>query len=126
MTDVFLTHLHFDHCGGSVKWNKDKSNFEMVFKNANYYNKDHWLWANNPNAREKASFLKENIIPIEKSGQLSFFNEKKIFMINFQFLLMDIQKGKMIQKLNIEIKLLFLWLTYFQVPDIFTSLCNGL
>ena len=81
ITDVFLTHLHFDHCGGSVKWNKDRTSFEMTFKNANYWtNKKHWDWAINPNNREKASFLKENIIPIYQSGHLRFVeNENNIF-----------------------------------------------
>ncbi|WP_303316640.1 MBL fold metallo-hydrolase [Flavivirga abyssicola] len=73
ITDVFLTHLHFDHCGGSIQWNKDKTGYEPAFKNAHFWsNKDHWLWATQPNRREKASFLKENIIPIEESGQLKF------------------------------------------------------
>ncbi|WP_298537710.1 MBL fold metallo-hydrolase [uncultured Algibacter sp.] len=73
ITDVFLTHLHFDHCGGSIQWNKEKTGYEPAFKNAHYWsNKDHWLWATKPNKREKASFLKENIIPIEESGQLKF------------------------------------------------------
>ena len=77
ITDVFLTHLHFDHCGGSVKWNKDRSGFEMAFKNATYWsNKDHWQWAVKPNRREKASFLKENILPIEQSGQLKFIEKE--------------------------------------------------
>jgi glyoxylase-like metal-dependent hydrolase (beta-lactamase superfamily II) len=72
ITDVFLTHLHFDHCGGSIQWNKDKSGYEPAFKNAKYWsNKDHWQWATIPNRREKASFLKENINPIEASGQLN-------------------------------------------------------
>ena len=81
ITDVFLTHLHFDHCGGSVKWNHDRTSFEMVFKNAKYWsNKDHWEWAIKPNNREKASFLRENIIPIQKAGHLNFVEgEKKIF-----------------------------------------------
>ncbi|MFH4969288.1 MBL fold metallo-hydrolase [Gaetbulibacter sp. M240] len=71
ITDVFLTHLHFDHCGGAIKWNKDRSGYEPVFKNARFWsNEDHWLWATEPNRREKASFLKENILPIEESGQL--------------------------------------------------------
>ncbi len=71
ITDVFLTHLHFDHCGGSIKWNKDKTGYEPTFKNATYWcNPAHWDWAVNPNAREKASFLKENILPIKESGQL--------------------------------------------------------
>lgn len=73
ITDVFLTHLHFDHCGGGIQWNKDRTGFEPAFKNARFWsNKDHWDWATQPNAREKASFLKENIIPIEESGQLHF------------------------------------------------------
>lgn len=73
ITDVFLTHLHFDHCGGSIQWNKNKTGYETAFKNAHYWsNKNHWLWATQPNNREKASFLKENIIPIEESGQLKF------------------------------------------------------
>ena len=77
ITDVFLTHLHFDHCGGSVKWNKDRSGFEMAFKNAKYWsNKDHWQWATQPNNREKASFLRENIIPIQESGHLNFVEQE--------------------------------------------------
>lgn len=73
ITDVFLTHLHFDHCGGSIEWNKDKTGFLPAFKNATYWsNENHWEWATNPNAREKASFLKENILPIQESGQLKF------------------------------------------------------
>jgi len=71
ITDVFLTHLHFDHCGGSIKWNKDKTGFVPAFKNATYWsNAEHWEWATKPNPREKASFLRENIIPISESGQL--------------------------------------------------------
>ncbi len=73
VTDVFMTHLHFDHCGGGVQWSSDKTGFETVFKNANYWsNTNHWNWATNPNKREKASFLDENILPIEASGQLKF------------------------------------------------------
>lgn len=73
ITDVFMTHLHFDHCGGSVQWNKNKTGYEPAFKNATYWsNKDHWDWATMPNRREKASFLKENIIPMQESGQLQF------------------------------------------------------
>ncbi|MDG3582971.1 MBL fold metallo-hydrolase [Galbibacter pacificus] len=73
ITDVFLTHLHFDHCGGSILLNKEKGIYEPAFKNARFWsNKDHWEWATKPNDREKASFLKENIFPIQESGQLSF------------------------------------------------------
>ncbi len=73
ITDVFMTHLHFDHCGGSVIWNKDHTGYEVAFKNATYWTNDnHWEWAVKPNAREKASFLSENILPIQESGQLKF------------------------------------------------------
>lgn len=73
ITDVFMTHLHFDHCGGSVQWNKDKTGYEPAFKNVRFWsNKDHWKWATQPNNREKASFLKENIMPMQESGQLKF------------------------------------------------------
>ena len=74
VTDVLLTHLHFDHCGGAVKWkNNDRKVLEPVFKNATFWsNSKHWEWANYPNYREKASFLQNNILPIKESGQLKF------------------------------------------------------
>ena len=73
ITDVFMTHLHFDHCGGSVEWNTNKTGYEIAFKNASFWsNQDHWNWATQPNNREKASFLKENILPMEESGHLKF------------------------------------------------------
>lgn len=73
VTDVFLTHLHFDHCGGAIRWNKDRTGFEPVFRNAVYWSTEkHWQWATEPNQREKASFLSENILPIRESGQLKF------------------------------------------------------
>ena len=73
ITDVFLTHLHFDHCGGGIVREGDK--LVPAFKNAIYWsNQNHWKWATEPNAREKASFLKENILPIKDSGQLKFFD----------------------------------------------------
>jgi glyoxylase-like metal-dependent hydrolase (beta-lactamase superfamily II) len=73
ITDVFMTHLHFDHCGGSIQWNKDRTGYEPAFKNAVFWsNENHWQWATEPNVREKASFLKENIIPMQQSGQLRF------------------------------------------------------
>ena len=76
ITDVFMTHLHFDHCGGSVNWNKDKTGYEPAFKNAKYWtNEDHWEWATKPNAREKASFLSENLLPMQESGQLNFIEK---------------------------------------------------
>lgn len=78
ITDVFLTHLHFDHCGGAVRWNKTKTAYELSFPNANYWsNKTHWEWATNPNDREKASFLEENLLPIEESGQLKFIEKSE-------------------------------------------------
>ena len=73
ITDVFLTHLHFDHCGGSIIRDGDK--LVPAFKNATYWsNEKHWQWATEPNDREKASFLKENILPIQESGQLKFLS----------------------------------------------------
>lgn len=73
VTDVFMTHLHFDHCGGSVNWNADRTGYEVAFKNATFWtNENHWEWATIPNAREKASFLSENILPMQESGQLKF------------------------------------------------------
>lgn len=76
ITDVFLTHLHFDHVGGAVKRENDQ--LTPTFKNATYWsNKKHWDWAVNPNEREKASFLKENILPIQESGQLKFIDTSK-------------------------------------------------
>ena len=73
ITDVFLTHLHFDHCGGVIQWNKDKTGYEPAFKNAKFWtNENHWHWATEPNSREKASFLTENILPMQQSGQLHF------------------------------------------------------
>ena len=73
VTDVFMTHLHFDHCGGSINYNKDRTKLEPAFKNAHFWsNKDHWKWATQPNRREVASFLKENILPMEESGHLKF------------------------------------------------------
>jgi glyoxylase-like metal-dependent hydrolase (beta-lactamase superfamily II) len=83
VTDVFLTHLHFDHCGGAVRWNKNRTGFELTFPNATYWsNKAHWEWATQPNAREKASFLSENLMPIQKSGQLKFVAKTNIAYSN--------------------------------------------
>ena len=90
ITDVFLTHLHFDHCGGSIQWNKDKTGYEPAFKNANFWsNQEHWNWAVYPNPREKASFLKENILPIQESGQLRFITENPFQQVGFDVLKMD-------------------------------------
>jgi len=80
ITDVILTHLHFDHCGGAIKYNDNKSMLVPLFKNATYWsNQNHWKWATEPNPREKASFLKENIMPIQESGQLKFINRTSNF-----------------------------------------------
>ncbi len=76
VTDMILSHLHFDHCGGSIQHNKDKTGFEPAFKNAIYYSAErHWKWATEPNPREKPSFLSENILPIQQSGQLKLLKE---------------------------------------------------
>jgi glyoxylase-like metal-dependent hydrolase (beta-lactamase superfamily II) len=97
ITDVFMTHLHFDHCGGSIQWNKDRTGYEPVFKNAKFWtNKEHWKWAIEPNNREKASFLKENLMPMQESGQLRFIKsptEHSDFLknsaLNFDVLFVD-------------------------------------
>lgn len=75
ITDVFLTHLHFDHCGGSIE--REGTKLVPAFRNATYWsNEAHWKWATEPNDREKASFLKENILPIQQSGQLKFVEQR--------------------------------------------------
>ena len=83
ITDVFLTHLHFDHCGGAIEYNNEKNGFRPAFPKAIYWsNERHWQWATVPNKREKASFLKENILPIQESGQLKFINRTEDFSKN--------------------------------------------
>lgn len=96
ITDVFLTHLHFDHCGGGVKWrDREKKVPELTFPNATYWtNTDHWKWATEPNDREKASFLKENLMPMLESGQLKFVEDKKTFS-QFDLLFVDGHTDKM-------------------------------
>ena len=87
ITDMVLTHLHFDHCGGSIKYNNNKTNLEPAFKNAKYYcNEKHWNWATQANSREKASFLKENILPIKESGQLNFIDSQSTLITNLSFI----------------------------------------
>jgi len=82
ITDVFLTHLHFDHCGGAIN-RVGENQFAPAFKNATFWsNEKHWQWATVPNAREKASFLSENILPIEESGQLKFIERTGKFTEN--------------------------------------------
>jgi glyoxylase-like metal-dependent hydrolase (beta-lactamase superfamily II) len=90
ITDVFLTHLHFDHCGGSIEKLEDK--LVPAFKNATYWsNKLHWDWAIHPNEREKASFLKENITPIQESGKLKFIqtSDEVVFSENIKVRFMN-------------------------------------
>ncbi len=82
ITDVFLTHLHFDHCGDAIRSNNNGI-LEPAFKNAVFWSHEsHWQWATKPNLREKASFLSENILPIEESGQLQFIKEKDFLLEN--------------------------------------------
>jgi glyoxylase-like metal-dependent hydrolase (beta-lactamase superfamily II) len=87
ITDMFLSHLHFDHCGGSIKRSGD--GYVPTFPNARYWsNEYHWDWATSPNPREKASFLPENILPIQESGQLQCVdigrrsNEENVYVRN--------------------------------------------
>ena len=76
ITDVILTHLHFDHAGGAVRWNSDRTGYELTFKNATYHtSRQQWAWGTSPNNREKASFLKENILPIMEQGKLNLIEE---------------------------------------------------
>ena len=76
ITDVVLTHLHFDHCGGSVNWNTAKDGYELAFPNAKYWvHRDHWTHALDSNPREKASFLSENMLPIQELGHLQFLGD---------------------------------------------------
>ena len=85
ITDVVLTHLHFDHCGGSLKWNSGKTFLEPTFKNATYWSQQqHWDHAMTPNPREKPSFLKENFEPLSLSGQLKMVGEDLIISPNMK------------------------------------------
>lgn len=80
ITDMVLTHLHFDHCGGGIEWNSDRTNFKTSFPNASYWIAEaHWNESLQPNAREKASFLRDNIIPMQESGQLKLLKEGALF-----------------------------------------------
>lgn len=90
ITDIFLTHLHFDHCGGVIQWNSDRTGYVPAFKNAKVWSNDkHWKWAIEPNAREKASFLKENIVPIKENGQLNFIHRNAKDQIGFDVIFVD-------------------------------------
>jgi glyoxylase-like metal-dependent hydrolase (beta-lactamase superfamily II) len=91
ITDVFMTHLHFDHCGGSIEWNKNKTGYQPAFKNAKFWTNDnHWQWAIQPNNREKASFLKENLLPMQESGQLNFIKDSSTNFVTNSELIFDI------------------------------------
>ncbi|MBN2637846.1 MAG: MBL fold metallo-hydrolase [Bacteroidales bacterium] len=90
ITDMVLTHMHFDHCGGSVRYTKDHTGFELTFPNATYWtSKQQYAWATNPNRREKASFLKENILPIEESGHLKLIDSEGEYIPGIEFKLYD-------------------------------------
>jgi glyoxylase-like metal-dependent hydrolase (beta-lactamase superfamily II) len=90
ITDVVLTHLHFDHCGGSIVYNSDRTKLSPAFKNAKYWcHPKHWEWAVNPNPREKASFLKENILPIQESGQLNWLTEDTQLIPSMNFVVVN-------------------------------------
>ena len=104
ITDVFLTHLHFDHCGGVIEWNSQKILLQPAFKNAKFWSNDnHWKWALEPNPREKASFLRENINPIRESGQLNFITNNSLEQIGFNVLYMDGHTEKqMLPKLSYQ------------------------
>jgi len=98
ITDVFLTHLHFDHCGGGVHWkDRERKIAETSFPNATYWsNQDHWQWATEPNAREKASFLQENLMPMQQSGQLKLLkSDDKSSFDQFDILFVDGHTDKM-------------------------------
>jgi glyoxylase-like metal-dependent hydrolase (beta-lactamase superfamily II) len=120
VTDVVFTHLHFDHCGGAVKWNMERSGYELTFPNAKYWtNESHWNWAINPNPREKASFLKENLIPIEESGKLNFVDFKHSPFNKIEFIEVSGHTTSMMLPLITvnEVKILF-------TADLFPSLAH--
>ncbi len=86
ITDMIITHMHFDHCGGSVKWNADGTGFDLTFPNATYWtSKQQFDWATNPNRREEASYLKENILPIQESGKLKLIDKEGEHIPNITF-----------------------------------------
>lgn len=100
ITDMMLTHLHFDHCGGGIKNEGDK--LVPTFSNANYWsNKDHWQWATQPNPREKASFLSENILPMQESGHLKYVDLEEQNELPFDIIFVDGHTEKqMLPKIN--------------------------
>jgi len=102
ITDMIITHMHFDHCGGSVKWNADRSGFELAFPNAMYWtSRQQFEWATQPNRREEASYLKENILPIQESGRLRLIEEEGEFIPNIMFRLYNGHtEGQLIPHIN--------------------------
>lgn len=97
VTDVLFSHLHFDHCGGGVKWNLGRTGYELTFPSAKYWtHSEHWQAATHPNAREKATFFKENILPIQEAGQLYFSDKvESPFGTNVQPMYVDGHTEKM-------------------------------
>lgn len=108
ITDVILTHMHFDHCGGSVKWNDDHSGYTLAFPHATYWtSRKQFEWATNPNRREKASFLKENILPIQESGRLKLIEAEGSYLPNITFKLYDGHTdGQLIPHIHVDGKTL--------------------
>ncbi len=104
ITDVILTHMHFDHCGGSIKWNNDKSGYKLAFPNATYWvSQKQYEWATNPNRREKASFLKENIMPLKESGKLKLVDAEGEFIPNIKFVMYNGHTdGQIIPHINVN------------------------
>ena len=104
ITDMVITHMHFDHCGGSVNYTADKSGFELAFPNATYWtSKQQFEWATNPNRREEASFLKENILPIQESGKLKLIEEEGEYIPNITFKLYNGHtEGQLIPHINYD------------------------
>ena len=103
ITDVVLTHLHFDHCGGAVQ-RRPNEDLELTFPNAIHWSEEnHWKWATDPNPRERASFLKENILPIKESGMLKFINDDTEIIPELWFAIADGHThGMLIPHLEIE------------------------
>ncbi|MDO8899542.1 MAG: MBL fold metallo-hydrolase [Bacteroidales bacterium] len=102
ITDMVITHMHFDHCGGSVKWNSDRTGFELAFPNATYWtSRQQYEWATQPNRREEASYLKENILPIHESGKLRLIEEEGEYIPNIIFKLYNGHtEGQLIPHIN--------------------------
>jgi len=102
VTDMILTHLHFDHCGGSIRYNDDRTAYELSFPNATYWvSRAQYEWTTDPNHRESASFLKENIFPIKESGKLKLVEEEGEILPNISIRLYNGHtEGQMIPLIN--------------------------